>query len=73
MRPTPSMYVALFSPAGVLLTWAAVVAIDGWLSEGWMIFFLLLLSVAVALAEGVRNRLRTTNRESARRRETHER
>ena len=61
-RPNSAMHVVLFSPAIVLMIWAMVVSIDGWLGDEWMIFFLVVLGFAAAGAEGVRSYLRNTNR-----------
>ena len=61
MHPGPTLYVVLFSPAIVLMIMAVVVSFDGWLSDGWVTFFFILLACAVAGAEFVRVYLRGSN------------
>ena len=62
MYPRPTLYVVLFSPAIVLMIMAVVVSFDGWLSDEWITFFLVLLACAVTGAECVRICLRRKNR-----------
>jgi len=67
------MYFALFSPTLVLLIWALVVAWDGWLGNGWMILFLILLAFAAGGAEGVRTYLRHVNHQIKKEQREHDR
>lgn len=74
MRPSWSQALILFSPAVVLVVWAARVSVqDGWMTNTEVVAFMITLAISVIAAEMVRMHLRVHKHRRHHHRSRHER